>query len=82
MSMVGPRPIVEAEVIRYGRYFKAYCAVRPGITGLWQISGRNDVTYRRRVAFDVVYSRTRSIQLNLKIIAATVPAVAMSRGSY
>lgn len=82
MSLVGPRPIVEAEVPRYGRYFIDYCAVRPGITGLWQISGRNDVSYRRRVAFDVIYRRTRSTKKNIGIIAATVPAVVLSRGSY
>jgi len=52
MSLVGPRPIVAAEVRRYGRHFRAYCSVRPGLTGLWQISGRNDVGYRRRVAMD------------------------------
>lgn len=82
MSLVGPRPIVDAEIPRYGRYFVHYCAVRPGITGLWQVSGRNDVSYRRRVAFDVIYGRSRSIGMNVRIIAATVPAVAMSRGSY
>jgi exopolysaccharide production protein ExoY len=82
MSLVGPRPIVDAEIPRYGRYFVHYCAVRPGITGLWQVSGRNDVSYRRRVAFDVIYGRSRSIGMNVRIIAATLPAVAMSRGSY
>ncbi|MDE0878199.1 MAG: sugar transferase [Sphingomonas bacterium] len=82
MSLVGPRPIVDAEIPRYGRYFAHYCAVRPGITGLWQVSGRNDVNYRRRVAFDVIYGRNRSVRTNMRIIAATVPAVAMSRGSY
>jgi len=49
MSLVGPRPIVTAEIVRYGRYFDHYCRVRPGLTGLWQISGRNDISYRRRV---------------------------------
>ncbi len=82
MSLVGPRPIVEAEVIRYGRYFHSYCSVRPGITGLWQVNGRNDVSYRRRVAFDVIYARNNSLQLNFKILFATVPAILLSRGSY
>ena len=82
MGLVGPRPIVDAEVSRYGRYFRHYCAVRPGITGLWQISGRSDVSYRRRVAFDVAYSRTTSFALYLKIILMTVPAVLYARGSY
>lgn len=82
MSIVGPRPIVEAEVVRYGRYFRHYCTVRPGITGLWQISGRNDVSYRRRVAFDVAYSRSRSFVLNCKIITFTIPSVLLAKGSY
>lgn len=82
MSIVGPRPIVSAEVPRYGRYFQHYCMVRPGITGLWQVSGRNDTSYRRRVAFDVVYCRTQSLAMNVRIIAATVPSVLMQSGSY
>nr|GFD54129.1 exopolysaccharide production protein PSS, putative [Tanacetum cinerariifolium] len=57
MGLVGPRPIVVAEVPRYGRHFLAYCSVRPGLTGLWQISGRSDTSYRRRVALDVAYCR-------------------------
>ena len=82
MSLVGPRPIVPNEVCRYGRYFKYYCAVRPGITGLWQISGRNDVDYRRRVAFDVIYARKGTVVGNVKILLLTVPSVLASRGSY
>lgn len=82
MSLVGPRPIVVGEIARYGRYFEHYCAVRPGITGLWQIGGRNDVSYRRRVAYDVTYSRVRSFAMNMKIIAYTVPSVLLQRGSY
>lgn len=82
MSLVGPRPIVAAEVARYGRYFRFYCAVRPGITGLWQVSGRNDTSYRRRVAMDTVYSRRRSFGTNVSILVRTVPAVLASRGSF
>lgn len=82
MSLVGPRPIVVGEVSRYRTYFKHYCSVRPGITGLWQVSGRNNVSYRRRVACDVVYARSRSVPLNIRIMAATVPAVAFARGSF
>jgi exopolysaccharide production protein ExoY len=81
MSLVGPRPIVAAEAARYGRYFEEYCSVRPGITGLWQISGRSDTTYRRRVALDVVYSRMRSMRLNLRILAATPVVVLLGKGS-
>ena len=82
MSLVGPRPIVQAEAARYGLYLQHYFRVRPGITGVWQVSGRNDVSYRRRVACDVLYARRRSVVRNVMIIAATIPAVLQSRGSY
>ena len=82
MSVVGPRPIVPAEVPRYGRYFAAYCAVNPGITGIWQVSGRNDVTYKRRVLMDALYSRRKCVLLDMKIIFATIPAVLARKGSY
>ncbi|MDG2520296.1 sugar transferase [Caulobacter segnis] len=82
MSIVGPRPIVQGEVSRYGRWYGHYCAVRPGITGLWQVSGRNDVTYRRRVACDVMYARRKSLSVNARIIAGTIPAVLRADGSY
>ena len=82
MSLVGPRPIVEAEVVRYGRWFWCYAKVKPGITGLWQVSGRNNTTYRRRIALDTVYGRRVSLGLYLKILVLTVPAVLLSRGSF
>jgi lipopolysaccharide/colanic/teichoic acid biosynthesis glycosyltransferase len=82
MSLVGPRPIVHAEIERYGRYFAEYCLVRPGITGLWQISGRNDTSYRRRVALDVTYARAKCLRLDLAILVLTVPRVLLARGSY
>jgi exopolysaccharide production protein ExoY len=82
MSIVGPRPIVIAEIDRYKSNFGAYCACRPGITGLWQISGRSDVTYDERVALDTTYSRTRSLLLDVKIMLSTIPAVLARRGSY
>ncbi len=82
MSLVGPRPIVDSEIGRYGRYFRSYCHVRPGLTGLWQVSGRNDVDYRRRVAMDVLYSRSKNVRLDLALVMMTVPAVLLSRGSY
>lgn len=82
MSLVGPRPIVQDETLRYGPYLQHYLRVRPGITGVWQVSGRNDVSYRRRIACDVLYARRRSFGRNLLIMAATVPAVLQSRGSY
>ena len=81
MSLVGPRPIVVAEISRYGRYFDAYASVKPGITGLWQISGRSNTSYRRRVAIDVVYARSKSLALDMRILFATIPAVIGARGS-
>jgi lipopolysaccharide/colanic/teichoic acid biosynthesis glycosyltransferase len=82
MTFIGPRPIVQAEVVRYGRYYRYYCAVRPGLTGLWQVSGRNDASYRSRVAMDVVYARSKTPILDLRILFATIPAVLFRRGSY
>ena len=82
MSVVGPRPIVDAEVPKYGRWFRYYRAVRPGMTGLWQISGRNHVDYRRRVAMDVLYVRRLSFMGNVSILFRTIPAVLLRSGSY
>lgn len=82
MSLVGPRPIVMAEVKRYGRYFPDYCSVRPGLTGLWQISGRSDTSYRRRVALDVTYCRSRSVGMDLRILFLTGTVVVLGIGSY
>jgi Undecaprenyl-phosphate galactose phosphotransferase WbaP len=82
MSLVGPRPIVDGEVDKYGRRFRHYCAVKPGITGLWQVSGRNDTSYRTRVALDCLYAKRRNVALDTAVLARTVPAVLMRRGSY
>jgi lipopolysaccharide/colanic/teichoic acid biosynthesis glycosyltransferase len=82
MSVVGPRPIIEAEIRRYGRRFDAYCSVRPGLTGLWQVSGRNEVSYEARVRLDALYARRKSTLYDLAICLRTVPAVLGSRGVY
>jgi exopolysaccharide production protein ExoY len=82
MSLVGPRPIVLEEAPRYGQWLKHYCAVRPGITGIWQVSGRNNLSYRRRVACDVLYARRQSTALNIKILLITIPAVLSQDGSH
>jgi lipopolysaccharide/colanic/teichoic acid biosynthesis glycosyltransferase len=82
MSLVGPRPIVNSEVRHYGRWFHHYCSVRPGISGVWQVSGRNDVDYRKRVAMDVFYARSHSLIIYIKILCATIPAVLLRKGSY
>jgi lipopolysaccharide/colanic/teichoic acid biosynthesis glycosyltransferase len=81
MSLVGPRPIIQAEVERYGSSFAHYCRVRPGLTGLWQVSGRNNVRYRRRVSMDRYYARRASLMLNVAILMRTVPAVMFARGA-
>jgi len=81
MSLVGPRPIVESEIARYGDNFRQYCAVRPGLTGLWQVTGRSDTSYPQRVATDVEYVRSRSFWGDVKIVLLTVPAVFKSQGA-
>ena len=82
MSLVGPRPIVQDEVARYGRYFDVYCSRKPGITGLWQVSGRSAISYRRRVAMDVLYARSHCAALYMKVLMMTIPAVLRRRGAY
>lgn len=82
MSLVGPRPIIKAEITKYGRSFGQYTSVTPGITGLWQVMGRNDVTYRRRVAMDRLFARKKSLRLYIVILVMTIPAVLAQRGSY
>jgi exopolysaccharide production protein ExoY len=82
MSIVGPRPVVREELDHYGKSAVFYLKSRPGLTGLWQVSGRNDVSYDTRVAFDRHYVENWSMVEDIKIIAKTVPAVFLSRGSY
>lgn len=82
MSLVGPRPIVAAEVKKYGAVFDEYCRVRPGLTGLWQISGRNNTTYAERVAFDHYYINNWSIWMDIWILARTIPVVLTGYGAY
>jgi lipopolysaccharide/colanic/teichoic acid biosynthesis glycosyltransferase len=82
MSIVGPRPIVNAEISRYDRAYSVYCAGRPGITGLWQVSGRNDSGYARRVALDCKYLTSWSPGLDLSILFKTIRAVICGPGAY
>ncbi|WP_425277000.1 undecaprenyl-phosphate galactose phosphotransferase WbaP [Meiothermus ruber] len=82
MSLVGPRPIVDDEIKRYGSHFSLYTRVRPGLTGLWQVSGRNDTTYAERVAMDIYYVRNWSPWLDLYILARTVWVVLFGKGAY
>lgn len=82
MSLVGPRPIVRAELHKYGRTSRYYLAVKPGLTGIWQVSGRNDTDYRRRVAMDRHYARVASLALDLLVLVKTVDVVVRRRGAY
>ncbi|MDE2570872.1 MAG: sugar transferase [Sphingomonadales bacterium] len=82
MTLVGPRPIVADELKHYGRFAGHYMTVKPGLTGLWQITGRSSVTYRRRVAADVLYIRSRSYLLDFRILVKTVPAILFRRGAW
>jgi lipopolysaccharide/colanic/teichoic acid biosynthesis glycosyltransferase len=82
MSLVGPRPITREELLRYGRSSAAYLSAKPGITGLWQTTGRNDIDYRRRVALDVYYVRNQNVFLDLYILAKTVRVVLSGDGAY
>jgi Undecaprenyl-phosphate galactose phosphotransferase WbaP len=82
MSLVGPRPIVEEEVVTYGQNFSLYCRVTPGLTGLWQVSGRNTVSSRDRVRLDSYYVRNWSPWLDLHILARTAKVVLTGQGAY
>lgn len=83
MSLVGPRPVVQEELTEhYGVAAASYLAVRPGITGLWQVSGRSDTSYAERVALDCRYVREFSFWGDLRILLRTVPAVLAGRGAY
>ena len=75
MSLVGPRPITVGELTRYGSVRWHYLAVRPGMTGLWQVSGRNEVSYGERVALDQQYVESRSLRMDLRILVRTVKVV-------
>lgn len=81
MSLVGPRPVVAAELPKYGSVLPLYFSVRPGLTGLWQINGRSDCSYSERVAFDEKYVRTWSFRKDLVIILRTLEVVLSGKGS-
>jgi exopolysaccharide production protein ExoY len=78
MSIVGPRPVTDEELIRYSNNISAYLACRPGITGLWQVSGRSTTTYSKRVACDTFYARNWSMALDAKILIVTIPSLLLS----
>lgn len=82
MSLVGPRPIVKREIVRYGEAFELYCRVRPGITGLWQVSGRNDLAYAQRIELDQYYVYNWSVWLDVYLMVRTLPTVISGKGAY
>lgn len=82
MSLVGPRPILLGEKTAYGYRLAQYHTVRPGITGLWQVRGRSNATFRSRIAMDMVYIKARSPLFDLAILLSTIPAVFLGKGSY
>lgn len=82
MSLIGPRPISAEEDLLYGKYSILLHSVKPGISGLWQISGRNELSYHRRIAINRYYVSHRSFQLDLWIFWKTIDAVISGRGAY
>ena len=83
MSLVGPRPVVQEELDKYyGDAVKEYCSIRPGITGLWQVSGRSDLDYTERVLLDQWYVKNRNLKLDIKILWQTIGVVLMKKGAY
>jgi exopolysaccharide production protein ExoY len=83
LSVVGPRPVVKQEVAKhFGEKAKVILSIRPGLTGIWQVSGRNDVAYGVRIQLDELYVDTQSLLLDLKLIVKTIPAMLFSRGAY
>jgi undecaprenyl-phosphate galactose phosphotransferase len=81
MSLVGPRPIVDAETIHYREHIAEYYLTRPGLTGLWQASGRSDTTYSQRVGLDVWYVNNWTLWHDIVVLLKTVPAVLKRRGA-
>ena len=84
MSVVGPRPIVRNEIIKYSLFMEEVISVRPGLTGLWQVSGRNNLSYKKRVELDLFYARNRNFLLDLEIIILTLGVLLfpMDRGAF
>jgi len=82
MSLVGPRMISPAELDKYGIYGDRLLTVKPGLTGLWQVSGRQEADYAERISLDMEYIERRSLRLDLRILAQTIPALLLGRGAY
>ena len=82
MSLVGPRPIIRDEIARYGEYIGDYLMVKPGITGMWQVSGRSDIDYKERVLLDSWYTRNWSVWLDVTLLFKTFKVVLLRKGAY
>jgi lipopolysaccharide/colanic/teichoic acid biosynthesis glycosyltransferase len=82
MSLVGPRMFAPVELVRYGDAVDEILSVKPGITGLWQVSGRSNLSYADRARLDLEYTRTCSVWMDLKLLVLTVPAVLQKRGAF
>jgi len=82
MSLVGPRPIINEEKIKYKDSIYLYESIKPGMTGLWQVSGRNNLSYEQRVELDVYYIKNVSFLLDLYILFKTIPVVFLKKGAY
>ena len=82
MSIVGPRPVTDEELVRYSDAIDAYLSCRPGVTGLWQVSGRSTTSYDKRVEYDAFYARNWSMALDAKILIVTIPVVLRSDSSF
>ena len=84
MSLIGPRPIVEEEKVRYGKNLDKVLSIRPGITGLWQVSGRNKLSYKRRIKLDLIYVNERDLYMDFNILIRTVGVILFpfDRGAY
>ena len=82
MSLVGPSPIIDKEKNKYKESFELYKSIKPGITGFWQISGRNNLNYEQRVELDVYYIENVSFLLDLYVLFKTIPAVIFKKGAY
>ena len=82
MSLVGPRPAVPREVEQYQEWQKGRLAIRPGLTGLWQVRGRSDLSFDEGVLMDLYYIENWSLHLYIQILLRTIPAVLFSRGAY
>ena len=82
MNLVGPRAVTEGELVKYGEHAHLLLSVKPGITGLWQISGRSQCSYEQRVALDIEYLRSRSVLKDLEILLKTPVAVLKSTGAF